>query len=197
MDRLSVHGNYPITELPEDYSRVIEQVKSSLQLVASAEEDIDNLTSLVVKYDGVSVALRALESRLTFRLSVLSKLLDSQANEMLEGTGIGLTDYRVLNVVFTIGAVSISDISRFCAIERDKISTSATELAKQEIVKFEPDPNRRGMKVVELTQKGQSLLEVLHPVFRERNEEMETLLGPERKAALIEAVNLLTEQAAN
>ncbi len=194
MVELSIHGNYPVEDLPEDYTHVMERVRESLTLLdAEADSDFDELTRLVGHLDGVPLALRALESRLTFRLSVLSKLLDKQAQEMLEGTGINLTDYRILNVLNAIGNASITDISRFCAAERANISERAGDLAKQGIVAFESDPDSRRKKVVVLTHSGRELLNSIHPMFLERNEELEQLLGYARREAFVEAINILTD----
>ncbi|MCJ7874694.1 MarR family transcriptional regulator [Phaeobacter sp. J2-8] len=137
--------------------------------------------------------VRTLESRLTFRLSVLSKLLDQQAQAMLDGTGINLTGYRILNVINTLGSTSISDISRFCGIDRAQVSRSATELEKQGLVQFEDDAVSKRKKLVAISPDGRALLEAVKPAFVERNEKLDELLGPERKAAVTEAINLMTE----
>ncbi len=137
--------------------------------------------------------VRALESRLTFRLSILSKFLDQQAQAMLEGSGINLTGYRILNVINTLGGTSISDISRFCAMDRAQVSRSATELERQGLVMFKEDAVSKRKKLVEISSAGNTLLETIKPAFLERNEKLDELLGPERKAALTEAINLMTE----
>ncbi|MEO1681507.1 MAG: MarR family transcriptional regulator [Pseudomonadota bacterium] len=137
--------------------------------------------------------VRGLEDRLTFRLSVLSRLLDQQAQDMLEGADINLTSYRILNVVNTFEVISISDISRFCGIDRAQISRSAMSLAKRGLVKFQGDPVSKRKKNVSLTEAGQTLLEDLHPRFLARNLELDDVLGPERRAALTDAINILTE----
>ncbi len=137
--------------------------------------------------------VRTLESRLTFRLSVLSKLLDQQAQAMLDGTGINLTGYRILNVITTLGSTSISDISRFCGIDRAQVSRSATVLEKQGLVQFEDDAVSKRKKLVAISTDGRALLETVKPAFVERNEKLDELLGPERKAAVTEAINLMTD----
>jgi len=75
--------------------------------------------------------VRDLESRMTFRLSVLSKVLDHQAQTLVVGADINLTSYRFLNVVSTLGLISISDISRFCGIDRAQASRTAVDLEKR------------------------------------------------------------------
>lgn len=137
--------------------------------------------------------LRALESRLTFRLSVVGKLLDHQAAGMLKGSGVNLTSYRILNIIHTLGGTSISEISRFCGIDRAQVSRSAVELERRGLIAFTDDPGSKRKKLAVLSADGQALLDQLYPAFLRRNEELDELLGPERRAALIEAINLLTE----
>lgn len=137
--------------------------------------------------------VRELESRLTFRLSVLSKLLDQQAQDLLTDTEINLTSYRILNIINTFGTVSISDISRFCGIDRAQVSRSAVALDKRGLVVFSHDPASQRKKLVSLSDAGQKLLSELDPRFRARNDEINALLGPERRAAVTEAINILTE----
>ena len=137
--------------------------------------------------------VRELEARLTFRLSVLSKILDHQAQEMLSDTDINLTAYRILNVVNTFDSASISDISRFCGNDRAQVSRTAVDLKSRGLVEFKEDPISRRKKLVALSEAGQMLLAELHPRFIARNNELDALLGPERRAALTEAISILTD----
>ena len=137
--------------------------------------------------------VRELESRLTFRLSVLSKILDQQAQEMLSDSSINLTAYRILNVVNTFDSASISDISRFCRIDRAQVSRTAVELDNLGLVVFREDPVSQRKKLVTLSAAGQTLLAELHPRFLARNREFDALLGPARRAALTEAISILTD----
>lgn len=137
--------------------------------------------------------VRALESQLTFRLSLLSKLLDQQAQGFLEGEIINLTSYRILSIVSTFGTVSISDISRYCGIDRAQVSRSAVDLDRHGLVTFSEDPTSRRKKLVTLSASGQALLDQLMPRFLARNVALDTLLGPERRAALTEAITILTD----
>lgn len=121
--------------------------------------------------------VRDLESRLTFRLSVLSKILDQQAAEMLKGSSLNLTAYRVLNVVDTFGEISISDLSRFTALDRAQISRTAEGLSERLLVEFADDPHSKRKKLVRLSTKGQSLLNKVRPQFLERQRALKEALG--------------------
>ena len=123
--------------------------------------------------------VRELESRLTFRLTVLSKILDQQSLELLKGSGINLTSYRVMHVVDTFEAISISDISRFAALDRAQISRTAAELERRGLVAYGDDPQSKRKKLVRLTPAGLALLDEIRPKFVERNRRLEEQLGPE------------------
>ncbi|RMF34079.1 MAG: MarR family transcriptional regulator [Alphaproteobacteria bacterium] len=137
--------------------------------------------------------LRDLEGRLTFRLSVLSKLLDQHAAGLLKDTPLNLTSYRLLYVVDTFGEISISDISRFTALDRAQISRTAGALARRGLVAFAADPRSRRKKLVRLTEKGKACFEALLPRFLERDRQLDEALGPEGREALWRGIGRLDE----
>lgn len=128
--------------------------------------------------------VRDLESRLTFRLSVLSKLLDQQGQELLKDTQLNLTSYRVLLVVETFGAISISDVSRFTVLDRAQISRTAETLGRNGLVSFSSDPKSLRKKIVTLSEDGLALLQEIKPRFAERDRMLAECLGPESYEAL-------------
>lgn len=137
--------------------------------------------------------VRELESLLTFRLAVLSKLLDQQVVELLQGTPLSLTSYRILTVVDTFEEISISDISRFNAIDRAQVSRTAITLEEQRLVTFRSDPSSKRKKLVALTDQGHALLDEIRPRFDARQRALEQGLGPEAHAALWKGMTKLAE----
>lgn len=128
--------------------------------------------------------VKDLESRLTFRLSVLSKVLDHQSVELLKDSPLSLTSYRVLNVVEIFGAISISDLSRFTALDRAQISRTAENLGSQGLVTFSADPNSKRKKLVNLSDDGRSLLDEVQPKFADRQNWLKDQIGPDDEEAL-------------
>lgn len=137
--------------------------------------------------------VRAVESQLTYRLSILSRMLDQQAVGMLEDTPLNLTSFRILYVVGIFSSVSISDISRFCAIDRAQVSRTAVGLEKLELVTFHGDAASKRKKLVALTEKGVELLEEVRPRFVQRNKVLEELLGDDLRKALDESISRILE----
>lgn len=124
-------------------------------------------------------AVRELESRLTFRLSVLSRQADHEATELLRDYPISLAAYRVLSVVDTFGEISLSDISRFNAIDRAQVTRSAASLEKLGLVEFRADARSKRKKLVVLSPQGKDLLEQVKPRFVERRNALEAAMGKE------------------
>lgn len=135
----------------------------------------------------------ALESLLTFRLSVLSRRLDQQAAGLLAGTSLTLTAYRMLVVIVAFGEISISDISRFCAIGRAQIGRTAAELERRGLVEFRSDGGNRRKKLVAATKEGLEILDRFRPAFRERSQALDERLGAEQREALMDSLNRLSE----
>lgn len=128
--------------------------------------------------------VRELESRLPFQLAVLSKLLDRQASAYLDGTPLNLTTFRIMSVVDTFGAISISDISAFNAMDRAQVSRSAVDLEALGLVSFGEDARSKRKKLVALTEEGRALWASVQPRFQARARAIEEQLGPELHAAL-------------
>lgn len=148
-----------------------------------------NLTSAALESQLEKV--RSLESRLTFRMSTVSKMLDHQATELLQDTPLTLTSYRIMNIVDTFDRISISDISRFCGIDRAQTSRTAVDLEKQGYVQFGNDPTSKRKKLVSLTPEGLDLLNTLRPPFIDRNRQMAEAIGEDTYAAMIDGLNKL------
>lgn len=128
--------------------------------------------------------IRELEHRLTFRLSVVSKQLDQEAQQLLQDTPINLSSYRIMNVVSTFEQISISDISRYTLMDRAQVSRAAVQLDALGLVGFRGDPESKRKKLVFLTTEGQALLDDIRPAFDQRRLALEALLGAEDLACL-------------
>lgn len=147
-----------------------------------------NSTALENQLDKV----RELESRLTFRLSVISKLLDQKSQSFLEGTELNLSSYRILAVVHTFEQISISDISRFNAMDRGQVSRAAVDLEKHGFVRFSADAKSKRKKIVILTEQGHDLLKQVQPKFDAYRLTLEEALGQEHVNALSAGLSKLT-----
>lgn len=141
--------------------------------------------------------VRELENKLTYRLSIVSKLLDQQTTELLKDTPISLASYRILMVVQMFGELSLSEISRFNAIDRAQVTRSTAALEKQGFIEFRTDPSSKRKKNVILTKAGEDLLDKVRPRIDARRKRMEAALGPEALAELQNGLAKIAEFVAD
>jgi len=137
--------------------------------------------------------LLKLESNVTFQFSMISKLMDHHALELLNDTSLNLTSYRLLKTVETFESISIADLSRHMVTDNAQISRTATELGRKELVEFRADPKTKRKKLVVLSAQGKELMEKLAPRFAARRKDMEICLGKETLDALFPAFEKLVE----
>ncbi|MEL6424604.1 MAG: MarR family transcriptional regulator [Pseudomonadota bacterium] len=137
--------------------------------------------------------LRDLESRLTFRLAVISKQLDKDAQDLLTDQPVNLTGYRVLNIIGTLGDLSISDIGRYTELDRAQISRTAVELSSAGLVTFVHDLRSKRKKIVHLTADGHALLKRMRPIFRDRQLRLREALGQDIYDGLLAGLGRLSE----
>lgn len=136
--------------------------------------------------------IKALESNLTFRISIVNKILEQQAATILAGEPVGLTGYRVLKIVETFDALSISDISRHMMTDRAQVSRTAVELEHLGLVAFHADDISKRKKIVVLSRKGVALMRKLTPRFDKRVNAIAALLGDDTLAGLWDAIEKLS-----
>lgn len=138
------------------------------------------------------VKIKALESNLTFRISIVNKILEQQATTILADAPVGLTGYRVLKIVETFDALSISDISRHMMTDRAQVSRTAVELGHLGLVAFHADDISKRKKIVVLSRKGVTLVRKLTPRFDKRVDDIAALLGDNALAGLWDAIDKLS-----
>ena len=137
------------------------------------------------------VQIRRLESRLTFQITVLSKLIDSHGHSLLQDTELSLTAFRIMCVVRNFDLISISDAARFSGIDRAQVSRCAADLALRGYVHYASDPRNKRKKLLQLTALGTQCLDRLSPPFLQRNAELEELLGQDRLDVLADAIAIM------
>ncbi|WP_164660126.1 MarR family winged helix-turn-helix transcriptional regulator [Tropicibacter sp. Alg240-R139] len=137
--------------------------------------------------------VRTLESNVTFQFATISKLMDQNAQELLVGTPLNLTGYRVLKMVETFESLSIADLSRQMVTDSAQISRVATDLGAKGLVSFQSDPKNKRRKLVKLSKDGEALMQTLAPRFSARRAAVEALLGGEAITGLHESFAKLVE----
>ncbi|MCZ4260355.1 DNA-binding MarR family transcriptional regulator [Limimaricola soesokkakensis] len=141
-------------------------------------------------------ALAELERRLSFRISRLSKLLDTHAARQLAVHGTGLTSYRILMVLGIFGETTAADLSRLMVIDRAQISRSVSDLLAQGLLEQRSDGANRRRRLLRLSATGQEALGTFEPGLLERQKVFEELLDAEELRGLNSAVDKITRYLA-
>lgn len=128
--------------------------------------------------------VRMLESNVTFQFSMISKLMDMNALQLLEDTPLTLLSYRLLKTVETFEEISIADLGRHMVTDNAQISRAATDLASKGLVAFASDPKNKRRKLVKLSPDGVALMNRLGPRFKARRQGVEDCLGEDVIAQL-------------
>jgi DNA-binding MarR family transcriptional regulator len=138
----------------------------------------------------------SLEQNLTFRLTILTKLLEQQGAAILADTAVNLTGYRILKIVETYGALSVSDLSRHMFVDRAQISRSTVHLGALGLVAFTDDLQSKRKKIVTLSPDGRALVLSLAKRFNERSAVLQSVMGPQTLAGVWDAIEKLSRHLA-
>ena len=141
-------------------------------------------------------ALTRLEERLTFRISRMSKLLDTHTSRQLAGSGLNLTAYRILMVLSLFKETSAADLSRLMVIDRAQISRSVAEMIAGGLLQERPDPASKRRKLLSLTDAGERALSVVAPGIASRQKDLQDGLEPQELAGLVAAIDKISRHLA-
>jgi MarR family 2-MHQ and catechol resistance regulon transcriptional repressor len=113
-------------------------------------------------------------------LHAVAKLIQGD----LQGTGLGESDFRVLEVLLHKGAQPVNTIGPKVNLTPGSISVAVDRLHGRGLVSRVEDPEDRRVRIVDLTPRGR---ELIVPVFRRRAallEEVFAVLRPEERVQL-------------
>ncbi|MDT0683564.1 winged helix DNA-binding protein [Roseicyclus sp. F158] len=141
-------------------------------------------------------ALSELETRLSFRVSRLSKLLDNHATRELAGKPLNLTGYRILMVLKIFRETSAAELSRLMVIDRAQVSRSVAELTGAGFLVERSDPTNKRRKLLRLSDKGKRELGSVRSKFEARQSLFEELLTEREMEGLYAAIDKLSRHLA-
>lgn len=132
-----------------------------------------------------------LKSQLTFRISVLSKLLDRQMAEIAAREGLSLGAYRMLATIDAFETLTAADLVRYTAYDKGAVSRLLAELDARGLVEGTIDPNHGRRKLLVLTATGHSTLIGLEPLVHSRRDRISAQLTAEEERHLTNAIEKL------
>ena len=108
-------------------------------------------------------------SRQRLALAIYVRLLRAanaaraHAARQLDGTGLTLTQFAVLEALYHLGPMSLSDIAQKILTTGGNLTMVAGNLEKQGLARRQQSPQDRRVQIAVLTGKGKSLMRRLFP----------------------------------
>ena len=116
-------------------------------------------------------------------LARAARAVEARALRSIADTGLGASDFGVLEVLLHEGALPVNAIGRKLLLTSGSITTCVDRLARRGLVARRDDPDDRRVRRVELTPAGRALIE---PAFARHAADldamMQVLTGEERGA---------------
>src|SRR5271167_3164556 len=108
----------------------------------------------------------------------------SFAASSLSGTGLTLTQFAVLEALYHLGPMSLSDIAQKVLTTGGNLTMVVGNLEKQGLARRQQSPEDKRVQIVALTAKGKSLIRGMFPRHAAAIAEFLGVLSPEEQAHL-------------
>jgi MarR family transcriptional regulator, 2-MHQ and catechol-resistance regulon repressor len=118
-------------------------------------------------------------------LARAARAVEAHALRSIADTGLGASDFVVLEVLLHKGPLPVNAIGRRVLLTSGSITTCVDRLARRGLVVRRDDPDDRRVRRVELTPAGRALIE---PAFARHAADLDALvqvLGAEERATLV------------
>ena len=140
--------------------------------------------------------IATLESRLSFRLAVLQRMLDRQLTRLLARHGMSIADYRIMLTVDAFGEISNADLVRMVVVDKALVSRRCKEMIGEGLLVSAADPANARRRLLSLTPAGQARLAEVEPEVAARNAALDGQLDAAQRTALDAAITRLSNHAA-
>jgi MarR family transcriptional regulator, 2-MHQ and catechol-resistance regulon repressor len=114
----------------------------------------------------------------------------------LEATGLGESDFRVLEVLLHKGPMPVNAIGPKVFLTPGSISTAVERLHRKGLVTRSGCEQDRRIRTVALTAKGRNLIRRIFDAHAEEMEQLASVLSPGERAQLAESLKKLGKHAA-
>jgi MarR family transcriptional regulator, 2-MHQ and catechol-resistance regulon repressor len=108
-----------------------------------------------------------------------TKAIENYAVQSIEGLGIGLTDFAVLEALLHKGPLPINTLGQAVLLTSGSMTAAVDRLEKQELVERTNDPTDRRARLVNLTAKGSKLIK---KAFDRHEADIDKLMASTSKA---------------
>lgn len=139
-------------------------------------------------------AVLALEQLISFRLSLLSKLLERRLARLVGGEfGLAVAEYRVLAQIIMRPESTVRDIAARTLVDKAQVSRSVAALEEQKLITRSVPTTDRRSPVLTATRSGKALIRKIAPLRLAEEREILTGLTPASVDELRRSLNALFE----
>lgn len=142
--------------------------------------------------DGIS----QLQAQMTFRFSVLSKLLDRQMTEIASTVGLSLGEYRALATISAFPETTAADLVRYTGYDKSAMSRLVSELERKSFIAVVDDPKHGRRKNLTTTTTGKETLEAAAPLVDARRAGLSSQLSDEEEQIFLRSIEKLAAYVA-
>ena len=121
-------------------------------------------------------------------LSKAARSVADRANESIAHTGLGTTDFAILEALLHKGPMPVNAIGKKLLLTSGSITTAVDRLVAKGYVARNDDPDDRRVRMVELTRAGRELIE---PAFARHEQDLEQIVAVLSASERTTLVNLL------
>ncbi len=125
-----------------------------------------------------------------------TRAVEAQARRSIEGTGLGASDFGVLETLLHKGPQPVNVIGRKVLLTPGSITTAVDRLEARGLVERRDDPTDRRVRLVHLTEQGRRLIGPAYARHEADLEETMSVLTPTERAMLVSLLRKLGTSAA-
>ena len=114
-----------------------------------------------------------------------TRTLETIAQRSVEGLGMCLSDFGVLEALLHKGPLPVSEIGAKVLLTSGSMTSAVDRLESRGLVRRKDDPNDRRARIVHLTARGRRLIREMFARHELAMEQAVSVLAPKQRAALI------------
>ncbi len=135
--------------------------------------------------------IERLQDQLTFRVSVLSKLLDRQMSDIALRQDLSLLEYRLLATIEAFGTLTAADLVRYTGYDKAAVSRAISGLTSQNLIDVKTDPEHGRRKLLSLSELGAGKLAAAAPDVEARRQKLVAQLSRAEEQVFRSAIEKL------
>lgn len=129
-----------------------------------------------------------------YNLRKASRAVTQLFDEMLQPSGLRVTQFSILVVICILGSATISRLAETLVTDRTTLTRNLKPLEKQGLIKTVPGEDRR-MRVISLTDEGRKALIAAFPLWKQAQSHIVERLGQQQWQELQNYLSLTVEIA--